>query len=519
MGSVMQQRVYKAWQPLAFSKKLNPAQQKYSAYDREPLAVYEAVKHFRHMLEARHFIIFADHKPITYAFQQKRDKCSPRQFNHLDFIAQLTTDIRHIFEQDNAVADALSRVESVTAPPSHDALAASQDGDNELQTLLGSSTGLRLERQQIPGTMVSIYCDTSAGKPWPYVPASLRLQVFQSVHDLSHPGTKATAKLVVQRFVWPGMQKDCRTWARVCQACQRSRVSRHTVTPTSAGYTYCLTAVDRFTRWPEAIPITDITADIVARALLTGWMSRFRCSQTITTDQGRHFESQLFHSLARLCGIQLSRTTTHHPAANGLVERFHRTMKAAIMCHAVQQWTEAIPLVLLGVRKSFKADLQASVANLVYGELLRIPVELLPPTADPVEPAHLITQLRRHMARLRTVPALRHASSATFMHKDLHNCTCVFLRQDATRRALEPSYSGPYQVLLQREKTLQLLVSGKPVTVSADRVKPAYILNEADCGSTIFNPLAISTPNTAPPPAIQTTHSSRHVRFPARLST
>jgi hypothetical protein len=59
-----------------FSKKLNPAQQKYSAYDRELLAVYEAVKHFRHMLEARHFIIFADHKPITYGFQQKRDKCS-----------------------------------------------------------------------------------------------------------------------------------------------------------------------------------------------------------------------------------------------------------------------------------------------------------------------------------------------------------------------------------------------------------------------------------------------------------
>jgi hypothetical protein len=72
MGAVLQQRVQHAWQPLAFfSKKLSPAQQKYSAYDRELLAIYEAVKHFRHMLEARHFIIFTDHKPITYAFQQK----------------------------------------------------------------------------------------------------------------------------------------------------------------------------------------------------------------------------------------------------------------------------------------------------------------------------------------------------------------------------------------------------------------------------------------------------------------
>jgi cleavage and polyadenylation specificity factor subunit 1 len=163
------------------------AQQKYSAYDRELLVVCEAVKHFRHMLEARHFIIFTDHKPITYAFQQKRDKCSPRQFNHLDFIAQFTTDMRHISGQDNVVADALSHVESVTAPPSHNVLAASQDSDKELPTLLASITALRREKQQIPGTTVSIYCDTSAGKPRQYVPASLRLQVFQSVHDVT-PG-------------------------------------------------------------------------------------------------------------------------------------------------------------------------------------------------------------------------------------------------------------------------------------------------------------------------------------------
>jgi cleavage and polyadenylation specificity factor subunit 1 len=110
MGAVLQQRVDKTWQPLAFiSKKLNPAEQKYSAYDRELLAAYDAVKHFHHMLEARHFIVFTDHKPITYAFQQKRDKCSTRQFNHLDFIAQFTTDIRHISGQENVVADALSR--------------------------------------------------------------------------------------------------------------------------------------------------------------------------------------------------------------------------------------------------------------------------------------------------------------------------------------------------------------------------------------------------------------------------
>jgi hypothetical protein len=74
--------------------------------------------------------------PLTFAFQQKRDKCSPRQFNHLDFISQFTTDIRHISGQKNVVADALSRVKSVTAPPSFDALATAQTRDDALQTLL-----------------------------------------------------------------------------------------------------------------------------------------------------------------------------------------------------------------------------------------------------------------------------------------------------------------------------------------------------------------------------------------------
>jgi hypothetical protein len=67
---VPQQRVQKSWQPLAFFfRKLSPAHQKYSAHARELLAIYESVKYFRHMLEARQFTAFTDHKPLIYAFQ------------------------------------------------------------------------------------------------------------------------------------------------------------------------------------------------------------------------------------------------------------------------------------------------------------------------------------------------------------------------------------------------------------------------------------------------------------------
>ena len=122
------------------------------------------------MLEARHFIVFTDHKPLIYAFHRKRDKCSPQQFNHLDFISQFTTDIRHISGQDNIVADALSQVEVITTPPTHDTLAAAQDKDDELKTLLVSGTALQLTKLHIPGTSAELYCDTSAGKPPPTSP-------------------------------------------------------------------------------------------------------------------------------------------------------------------------------------------------------------------------------------------------------------------------------------------------------------------------------------------------------------
>jgi hypothetical protein len=146
---------------------------------------------------------------------------------------------------------------------------------------------------------------------------------------------------------------------------------------------------------------------------------------------------------------------------------------------------------------------------------------------------HLTTFWRRTPpcgSRNNKFPAPRSPSTAThlpasFVHKDLHNWTHVFLHHDATRQALEPPYNFTYQVLSRREKTQQLFVRGKSVTVSADRVKPAYVLNDTDCGNTIFNPLASATPAIAPPatllppPATRTTRSGRHVSFPALFNT
>lgn len=171
------------------------------------MAIYEAVKHSRYMLEARHLIIFTDQKPLVHAFNQKWDKCSPRHFNHLDYISKFTSDKRHISVKDIVVDEAPSRVGTITTLVTPDVMAASQEKDEELHTILDKDTALRLKKTHVPSTTVTLTSDTSAGKPRQYVPAPLRRKEFDSLHGLGKPGIKANTT-VSQLFVWPAMKKD-----------------------------------------------------------------------------------------------------------------------------------------------------------------------------------------------------------------------------------------------------------------------------------------------------------------------
>ena len=340
IGAVLQQRIGNDWRPISyFSKKLKPAETRYSTFDRELLAVYLSIKHFRHFVEGRKFHVLTDHKPLTYALSANPDRHTPRQIRHLDYISQFTTDIRHVKGADNSVVDALSRIGANALhdnrPPVVDfeEMATAQQEDPELLKLQSSTSSLTLKAIPLPTSDTTIVCDTSTGVSRPFVPARFRCIVFESLHSLSHPGIRATQRLVTARYVWPSINADVRKWTQSCLQCQQSKVQRHTVTPLSTfvtpdirfdkihldivgplppsdGYTYLLTCIDRFTRWPEAIPITTIIAETVAQAFVSGWISPFGVPSTATTDRGRQFESALWNKLMQLLGSKRIRTTS-----------------------------------------------------------------------------------------------------------------------------------------------------------------------------------------------------------------
>ena len=88
VGSVLQQKLQDSWSHLAFfSKKLPSAESKYSAFDRELLAAYSAVHHFRFLLEGQSFTLFTDHKPLTHALFRSSPPWPPHQQRHLAYIS------------------------------------------------------------------------------------------------------------------------------------------------------------------------------------------------------------------------------------------------------------------------------------------------------------------------------------------------------------------------------------------------------------------------------------------------
>lgn len=219
----------------------------------------------------------------------------------------------------------------------------------------------------------------------------------------------------------------------------------------------------------------DITAETVARLFVREWVSRKGVPVRITTDQGRQFTSVLFSELNTILGVNHLTTTPYHPQANGLVERFHRTLKASLRCHPDESWYDALPLILLSLRVQLKFDIGVSPAQLLYGTTLRIPGQFFEET-EAVSPVEFVKQLTNTMNKLRLPETTDHNTRrVVFVDPRLSTSTHAFVRVDAVRAPLQAPYTGPHRILRHGNKTCKMEINGKEKEISVDRLKTANL--------------------------------------------
>ncbi|GFX85093.1 retrovirus-related Pol polyprotein from transposon opus [Trichonephila clavipes] len=226
----------------------------------------------------------------------------------------------------------------------------------------------------------------------------------------------------------------------------------------------------------EAVPLPDCKAETASKAFYEHWVCRFGVPGKIITDQGRRFESQLFRSLAAICWAKVAHATSYHPQCNEKGERLHRTLKGAIKAHNNIKWTETLPTILLGLRTALRPDTNHTIAQMVYGSNIRLPGEFFNPPSIQIDPETFVTTLQTFMDELKPKKSSSPKSQKIFVHKDLKSCPHVFVRVDRVRKALEPPYDGPFPVKERHEKYFTLTIKNKPVNISVDRLKPAYLL-------------------------------------------
>ena len=508
VGGVLQQKEGGVWKPLGFfSKALRNNQKKWSAFDRELLAAKIGVTHFKHLLAGREFTLFTDHRPLIHAFKKQTTPQSARQARHMAVIAEYTSDIQHVSGEDNIVADYFSRIEvdAITVGVDFKQLSQAQAEDQDLQLYKSGKAMTSLQLQEVPfhNNEFSVWCDVSRSKPRPIVPKSLRKLVFDSIHGLSHPGVKASRRMITDRFVWHKMATDIGIWARCCIACQKSKTTKHVKAPIeqievppsrfehihcdlvgpleeSNGNTYVFTIIDRFCRWPEAIPLPDMETPTVARAFLLHWLARFGMPIHVTHDRGSQFTSQLFKAMCELLGIHQIPTTSYHPQSNGLIERVHRPLKDGLKAReADPNWSDHLPWILLGLRAAPKEHLDTSPADLVYGQPLVLPAEFLgqKPEANIKE---VLDRLREKVGNFKPIPTSNHNTKAlTYVPKSLKDSKFVFIRRGATHTqkssALRQPYEGPFKVITTGDKYFEIQRGTQLERISIDRLKPAEL--------------------------------------------
>ena len=237
------------------------------------------------------------------------------------------------------------------------------------------------------------------------VPVRERRDLIRRFHDslfAGHLGVTRTVFRLHNRVYWLGIRSDIRTYIASCTIClarkspcpRRAHMGHVEVghrwdcvamdlldmsVTTTRGNRYILVMVDCFSKWTEACPLTDKTAQSVADAFFSQIVCRFGMPIVIHSDQGRGFDNKIMQELCILCGSHKTRTTPYHPESDGLVERFNRTLLMMLAMFASknrEHWDDLLPAVMMAYRSSVHESTGFSPYRLMFGEECTLPIDI-----------------------------------------------------------------------------------------------------------------------------------------------
>ena len=361
------------------------------------------------------------------------------------------------------------------------------------------------------------------GEPPAYrliVPAALQQEVLRSCHcppQSGHLGREKTCHRVKREFFWVGLTDSVNQFVRrcpQCQACKSSgrvgraemqlyqagapmdRIHIDVVGPfpvSQSGNKYVLVMVDQFTRWVEVAAVPEQTAEVTARKLLQEFISRFGSPLEIHTDQGRNFESTLFLELCDLLQVAKTRTTPYHPASNGQVERFNRTLLQMIRCYVGKnqnEWDQHLHLLASAYRSSPHACTGYTPNRMMLGrevnQLQGLTLRVQEANLHRSPPVDYVADLETNMREIHEM-ARQHLRSSQLRSKKDHDLRArqrtfhpgdlVYVRDDARRKGqspkLKPRWRGPALILEKLGDVLFRVQEGRKERVlHHDRLLP-----------------------------------------------
>jgi len=347
-----------------------------------------------------------------------------------------------------------------------------------------------------------------------FVPETLRKKILLRFHNspfAGHLGVQKTTARIKRRFKWPFMVKEIKEYISGCELCAKRKAggaNRSPLNPipppdhvwqcmamdimgplTESGpdkHVYILVMGEYLTRYVTVASMADQTAESVAKAFIKNIITRHGVPETVLTDQGQNFMSEVMACLYKQCGVKAIRTSAYRPQCDGMVERVNRTLADIISCYVTKEpnrWTEFLDVAAFAYNTAVHSSTGYSPFYLMYAREAREPDDLMPPARNRnLSDVNMLFSQQWYdaieIAKDRLIEAKekqkyyydRNAKRVTFDINDK-----VMLKQLAvTPGKFNMRWEGPYTVIERKGNVSYKIVSDdgkKLMVVHADRLK------------------------------------------------